>query len=140
MTGSIVLFGDLPASAPLRRVADHFGWSLHCATTPNELALLGRHHDVVAVLFSPTRLGDPWRQSLRKIRSAAPAALPIVCYSFAESLPLQEMTEAGAFHSVHLPFSLDEVRQSFGFASVAMRKQVDRRQDLQAASVSSSVA
>jgi DNA-binding NtrC family response regulator len=69
----------------------------------------------VAVLFNPTSLGLPWDEALRSVLNAFPKAFPILCHGFADNIDWPEVADAGAFHSLPMPFSVAEVRQSLGF-------------------------
>ncbi len=71
--------------------------------------------DVVAVLFSPSSLGLPWDEALRSVLKTFPRAFPILCHGFADHIDWPEVADAGAFHSIPVPFSEAELRQSLGF-------------------------
>lgn len=69
----------------------------------------------MAVLFNPTSLGLPWDEALRSVLNAFPKAFPILCHGFADNIDWPEVADAGAFHTLTMPFSVAEVRQSLGF-------------------------
>jgi len=71
--------------------------------------------DVVAVLFSPSSSGLPWDEALRSVLNVFPGAFPILCHGFADNIDWPEMADAGAFHSIPVPFGVAELRQSIGF-------------------------
>lgn len=60
-------------------------------------------------------MGLSWSEGLRSVKAAAPGALPILCHRFGEAVDWPQAANAGAFHSLLLPFDLREVRQSLGF-------------------------
>ncbi len=99
----------------LDQLVAEFGWSLKQARDLRQLPELKAHHKVVAVLFDPRDLALPWDTALRAILDAAPGALPIVCHGFSDAIDWPTVAEAGGFHSLFLPFSLSELRQSLGF-------------------------
>lgn len=114
--GTVVLVGNLSAERPaLDLLIDKFGWSLEEAGSLGHVAELNAGHNLVAVLFSPRSLALPWDQALRAIVDAAPRALPILCHGFRERIDWPQAARAGAFHSLHLPFCVQEIRQSLGF-------------------------
>lgn len=71
--------------------------------------------DVIAVLFNPSSLGLEWDEALRSVLNAFPRAFPILCHGFADHIDWPGMADAGAFHSIPIPFSVAELRQSLGF-------------------------
>lgn len=114
--GTVVLAGRLPIDKFVLSVAvEEFGWSLKEADSLRSLAELHATNNLAAVLFSPYHLNLPWDQAFHSILEAAPSALPILCHGFAEAIDWPEAAEAGAFHSLLLPLSEREVRQSLGF-------------------------
>lgn len=114
--GTVVLVGSLPVEhLALDFLVAEFGWSFKKADSLSRLAELNVDHNLVTVLFSPKNLALPWEQALRAILDAAPKALPIVCHGFAETIDWPQVADAGAFHSLRLPFDVREVRQSLGF-------------------------
>ena len=114
--GTVVLAGSLPVEhLALDILVAEFGWSLNQASSLRGLAELNADYNVVAVLFSPRSLALPWEHALRGILDAAPGALPILCHRFADAIDWPQVAEAGGFHSLLLPFTRGEVRQSLGF-------------------------
>ncbi len=112
--GAVVLIGSLPIEQlVLDCLAAEFGLSF------KEVDHLGNFknpsEDVVAVLFSPSSLGLPWDEALRSVLHAFPGAFPILCHGFADNIDWPEVAGAGAFHSIPVPFSVAELRQSLGF-------------------------
>jgi len=115
--GTVVLAGGLPIEhLSLDILVAEFGWSLKEVEGLGSLAELNHDHNLVTVLFSPKKLDLPWDEALRSILDAAPRALPIICHGFAEMIDWPQVAHAGVFHSLLLPFSWYEVRQSLGFA------------------------
>ena len=115
MIGSVVLLGGLSKVDIVQQVADQLHVPLHHVGGIQQLAAFSVDGLVAGVLFSPALMGLPWRRALAKIRTAAPAALPILCHRFSDEVEWPEMARAGVFHALHLPFSAHEVRQSLGF-------------------------
>lgn len=107
-------------------LAAEFGWAVAQVLSIRQLAEMKTHGNLVAVLFNPqglglTKLGLTWDQALQAVRETAPEALPIACHGFAERVDWPLLAEAGAFHSLRMPFNLSEVRQSLGFVRDAAR-------------------
>jgi DNA-binding NtrC family response regulator len=114
--GTVVLAGSLPVQGlALDQLVAEFGWSLKQACDLRQLSELNAHQKVVAVLFDPRDLALSWDAALRAILDAAPGTLPIVCHGFADAIEWPQVAEAGGFHSLFLPFSRSELRQSLGF-------------------------
>jgi hypothetical protein len=121
--GTVVLAGRISVEhLRLDALIAEFGWSLINAGDLCRLAELNESKHIVAVLFSPKGLELPWDRALSSTMAAAPHALPILCHGFAEPVDWPVAAEAGAFHSLLLPFKLHEVRQSLGFAWSAMSR------------------
>ena len=113
-TGIVVLLGALPVDHSMfDHLTTEFGWTIQSAAT---LAELSTDQNLAVVLFSPRHMALPWEQALQSVLEAAPRALPILCHTFAETLDWPRAANAGAFHSLLLPFDAREVRQSLGFA------------------------
>lgn len=113
---TVVLAGSVRIEPPaLDLLVAEFGWSFKRADSLGCLAELTAAHNVVSVLFSPKDLDLSWDQALRSVLDAAPGALPILCHGFAETIDWPQAAEAGAFHSLLVPFDLREVRQSLEF-------------------------
>jgi hypothetical protein len=118
--GTVVLAGNARINHPaLDLLVAEFGWSLKRTENLGCLAELSATDSLVAVLFSPKDLDLSWDQALRSILDAAPGALPILCHGFAETIDWPQAAEAGAFHSLLVPFDLREVRQSLEFVRSA---------------------
>lgn len=90
-----------------------FGYSVKEVPTLRHLGTLD--DDLVAVLFSPNAMGLECDEALQHVLRAAPGALPILCHGFAENVDWPRLVDAGAFHSLPMPFSATEVRQTLGF-------------------------
>jgi len=120
--GTVVLIGAMPVEnmAVDLLVAD-FGWSIEKVPNLVDLAKVSRAHNLVAVLFSPQDLAIPWEEALHCVLKAAPRALPILCHGFADKIDWPQVAEAGAFHSLLLPFRESEFRHTLGFISSAKR-------------------
>ena len=120
--GTVVLVGDLPVEhMSFDRLVGQFGWVVKRVDGLGGLENLSVDSDLVTVLFDPKILALPWDKALRSVMIAAPGALPILCHGFAEAVDFAEVTEAGAFHSLLMPFNASEVRQSLGFVWGAQR-------------------
>jgi len=114
--GTVVLLGSLPIERlVLDRLVSEFGFSFKEAERLESVQNLNASDEVVAVFFSPSGLGLPWDEALRSVLNAFPTALPILCHGFADDVDWPEMADAGAFHSIPVPFSVAELRQSLGF-------------------------
>ncbi len=112
--GTVVLVGSLPIERlVLDWLESEFGLSFQEIDTLRSSPNLP--DDVVAVLFSPSSMGLPWDEALRSTLNAFPRALPILCHGFADNIDWPQMADAGAFHSIPVPFSVTELRQSLGF-------------------------
>ena len=112
--GTVVLLGGLPIECfVLACLGSEFGLSFqevanlqNCPNLPD---------DVVAVLFSPSSSGLPWNEALRSVLNAFPGACPILCHGFADHIDWPAAADAGAYHSIPMPFTAAELRQSLGF-------------------------
>ena len=114
--GTVVLAGNLPIRhLALDSLVSGFGWELKHADGLRGLERLSGKHNVVATIFSPVLLDLAWEQALQSVLELAPKALPILCHGFAEEIDWEQAAAAGAFHSLLVPFDLQEVRQSLGF-------------------------
>jgi len=122
---TVVLLGPLPLEGPiLETLASEFGFSFMEAASLSEALALNERNRVVAVLFNPGRLGLCWDETLRCVVKAFPNAFPILCHGFADYFDWPEAADAGAFHSIPVPFNVAELRQSLGFVWMAMHKQI----------------
>ena len=116
----VVLVGNLQVEpVALDFLVLEFGWSFKTVGSLALLRELSATHKLVSVLFSPKDLNLPWDRALRGVLASAPGALPILCHGFTETIDWPQAAEAGAFHSLLLPFDLPEVRQSLGFVRSA---------------------
>lgn len=112
--GTVVLLGSLRVDRPaMDHLVSAFGYSVKEVST---LRQLGDSDDnLVAVFFSPLAMGLESGEALQHILRAAPGALPILCHGFADHVDWPRLVDAGAFHSLPMPFSAAEVRQTLGF-------------------------
>ena len=114
--GTVVLIGSLRTERlALDPLASEFGFAFKEVPNLLDLAGLNLDEDLVAVLFCPDVLGLQSDEALRRVLGAAPGALPILCHGFANQIDWPTLVDAGAFHSLLMPFHLAEVRQSLGF-------------------------
>jgi DNA-binding NtrC family response regulator len=122
MSGIVAFLGHIPVERQsLERLAWKCGWSLKHAGSLSDLAGLNERK-VVCVLFDPKELDKDWRTAVQWVLQAAPDALPIICRRFSEASRGPEIATAGAYHFLHYPFALSEIRQSFGFVLEAQRR------------------
>jgi hypothetical protein len=112
--GTVVLLGSLRVDRPaMDHLVSAFGYLVKEVPTLRHLGNLD--DNLVAVFFSPNAMGLECDEALRHVLLAAPDALPIVCHGFAENVDWPRLVDAGAFHSLPMPFSNAEVRQTLGF-------------------------
>ena len=112
--GTVVLLGSLCVDRPaMDHLVSAFGYSVKEVSTLRQLGTLD--DNLVAVFFSPSAMGIESDEALRYVLRSAPGALPIVCHGFAEHLDWPSLVDAGAFHSLPMPFSPAEIRQTLGF-------------------------
>lgn len=112
--GTVVLLGSLRVDRPaMDHLVSAFGYSVKEVPTLRHLGNLDGN--LVAVFFSPNAMGLECDEALQHVLRAAPGALPILCHGFAENLDWPRLVDAGAFHSLPMPFSATEVRQTLGF-------------------------
>jgi hypothetical protein len=122
MNSTVVIVGELPIDhLALDLLVAEFGWSLKKVADLGCLETFDSDYDPVTILFGPKLLDLPWDKALRSVIAAFPRTLPILCRGFGEHLDLSQVVEAGAFHSLLVPFSVSEVRQSLGFVWCARR-------------------
>lgn len=120
--GTVVLVGTLPVEQlALDRLVAEFGWAVERVPRLDCLAELNRQRNLVAVLFNPEDLTLCWEACLHSVLKAAPQALPVLCHGFAERIHWPQVAEAGAFHSLLLPFRESEFRHTLGFISGAKK-------------------
>jgi DNA-binding NtrC family response regulator len=121
--GTIVVLGTLSSEpAKLDAMVREFGWSFESLTSLEELRNLSAERSVVAILFEPRALGNAWADALQAVLEASPKAFPIVCQSFSETVPWEDLATAGAFHSLSIPLNFRELQQSLGFVWAATRQ------------------
>lgn len=126
--GTVVLLGSLPIERlVLDRLVSEFRFSFKEVEKIESLRNLKMRDDVVAVLFKPSGLGLPWDEALRSVLNAFPRAFPILCHGFAEHVDWPRAADAGAFHSIPVPFSVAELRQSLGFVWEAKKRSQSTR-------------
>jgi DNA-binding NtrC family response regulator len=117
MENAVVVIGSLPVDClRLGEMASEFGWTLEIAADLVHLEAISMDSVPVVVLFDSSSLHAPCQQTLQTILAVAPGALPIVCQRFSDAISWPDLAQAGAFHSLRLPFDPREVRQSLGFA------------------------
>jgi DNA-binding NtrC family response regulator len=123
--GTVVLLGSLGVDRPaMDHLVSEFGYSVKEVST---LRQLGSSNDnLVAVFFSPNAMGLECDEALQHVLRASPGALPIICHGFAENVDWPRLVDAGAFHSLPMPFSAAEVRQTLGFIWGAQRRRETR--------------
>jgi hypothetical protein len=112
----VVMPGSKRANLPpLDAVARDFGWTVG--------ALSGK---TVAALISRDALGSgySWGETLRQLRLALPHVRLITCHGFSDPIDWEELSEAGAFHAIHLPLKENELRQALGFVWEAERRSI----------------
>jgi DNA-binding NtrC family response regulator len=120
MTGNLIV---MPGSAnldlrALQAAAMEFGWTVRFVHDLSKAAS-GR-----AVLFYRDALGPgcSWLDAVRQLKLALPEARLIVCHGLAEAIDWPELCDAGAFHALGLPLSVNEVRKSLGFVLEAEKR------------------
>lgn len=121
--------------AGLRNVADEFGWELAEVRDLSEAVALQAEKKTVAILFHPSALGQysSWVDALARLRKAFPDAHLIACHRLSEPIDWAELSQAGAFESLAVPFQPTEVRQALGFVWEAERRLWDAAGSLAAA-------
>lgn len=123
LKGTVVLLGSLPIERLLlEALTSHFDFAFKKIGNLNEVATSSLDHEVAAVLFNPSSLGLPWDEALSSVLSAFPGAPAILCHGFADHIDWPKAADAGAFHSLPVPFSIAELRQSLGFVWAARRR------------------
>lgn len=120
--GTVALLGNLNIEREVfDAVAAEFDCSVEQASSLSGLRKLDATRHLVAVLFDARNLGLSWTDALKFVMDAAPAALPIVCAGFSETIRWPELADAGAYHLLRLPMDEGEVRRSLGFIWAAKR-------------------
>lgn len=121
--GTVVLLGSLPIERfVLDLLVPEFDFSFEKVKSLGDLPTRNAGDDIVAVLFNPRSLGLESEEALKTVLKAFPKAFPILCHGFADHLDWPELADAGAFHSIPVPFSVAELRQSLGFVWAARQK------------------
>lgn len=121
--GTVVLLGSLPIERfVLDLLVPEFDFSFKEVKSLGDLPTRNAGDDVVAVLFNPRSLGLESEDALKSALNAFPKAFPILCHGFADYFDWPELADAGAFHSIPVPFSVAELRQSLGFVWAARQK------------------
>lgn len=118
LNGMIILLGDVPR-AGLDHVAREFGCSTERVESFEDLRNIHDRDKIAAVFFEPHAFKLSWQTALKLVLDAAPSAFPIVCRRFSDLIDWPALAEAGAFHTVTVPFDEVEVRHSLGFVWAA---------------------
>jgi DNA-binding NtrC family response regulator len=107
----------------LQAVAGNFGWMVGSSSDTGEVTA----SEPVAALVSRDALapGQTWAETLRQLRLALPGIRLITCHGFSDPIDWQELSEAGAFHAIHVPLKENELRQALGFVWKAERRRGD---------------
>ena len=115
----------------LQTAAEEFGCAVDLIHHLHEAIALQTRVNPVALLFHRDALGPgcPWTDAIRLLRKTIPEARLIACYGFAEPVEWEELSDAGAFHSLVLPLKESEVRQSLGFIGQAEKRGHDGADD-----------
>jgi hypothetical protein len=120
MIGHLIV---MPGSAnldfqALQTAAREFGWAVKVAQYPRDAA------SARAVFFYRDALGPgcSWLDAVRQLRLALPETRLIACHGLAEAIDWPELCDAGAFHALGLPLSVNEVRKSLGFLLEAEKR------------------
>lgn len=124
---TVVLLGNFPFEAPaFRRAVEEAGWTLEVANDFDGLREMSTFRRPAAILLDAPGQGLSWQEALQTARQVDPEALLIACHRFSESLNWPALAEAGAFHSLALPFDASEVRQSLAFVGAAWMRRASR--------------
>lgn len=114
--GTVVLLGTMPIERfVLDGLVSEFRFLFKKVEMLQNMPNPNLRDDVIAVLFNPSTLGLEWDEALRSVVKAFPKSFPILCHGFADHINWPEMADAGAFHSIPVPFKVAELRQSLGF-------------------------
>lgn len=132
LTDSIVI---MPGSnrvelRALRSVAREFGWGVEVAADVGEVATARKRRRPVAVLAFSNALGPgySWVETIRLLRLTLPNVRLVVCHAFSEPIDWPRLSDAGAFHSLRLPLTENELRQGFGFVWEAEQRLANANQ------------
>ncbi len=106
-----------PDLTMLNEAAARVGWKLEFARDLQEFRANPRCRNADAVFLQREAAGPQysWAEAVRRVRAIAEQARVVVCHGFGETINWDELSEAGAFHALALPFRENEVRQSVGF-------------------------
>lgn len=110
----VAVLGNVPHGA-INFVAPEFGCAVETVDSFENLEQVYVRGNIVAVFFEPHAFKLSWHIALKSVLNPAPAALPIVCHQFSDLIDWPSLAEAGAFHTIPIPFNEAEVRQSLGF-------------------------
>jgi hypothetical protein len=101
----------------LSLVAQEFAWSVETVSNPAEATTLAHTRRIAAVFFHREVFGESctWRDALRELRMTLPEAHLIPCHGFSDPIDWDQLSDAGAFHSLWLPLKENELRQCLGF-------------------------
>jgi hypothetical protein len=115
---------DCPA---LEKIAAEYGWRTRVPAHPDQVEAIGASGQTRAVLFSRDAFGAgySWREVISLLKASFPGAPLVALHGFSELTGWQELSEAGAFHSLWLPLKDNEVRQSLGFLARRYSKTED---------------
>ncbi len=114
----VVMPGPSPMDlSSLDTVAEEFGWKIVLVKDPDQVENIRVSHMPLAVLFHRDAFGPgySWSEAIRLLRRLVPGVSLVALQGFSETADWQELSEAGAFHSLWLPLKTNEVRQSLGF-------------------------
>ena len=116
---------DLPI---LQTTAMEFGFVVDVVGNLGEVARVTKPGRTAALLFHRDALGlkCSWPEAVRFLKGMAPEVRLIACHGFSEEIDWDELSEAGAFHSLVLPLKENEVRQSLGFLREAESRTGER--------------
>jgi DNA-binding NtrC family response regulator len=119
----VALFGKLSTRcAALAPLAGEFGFSIKQVPDIDSLRRLGSDCRVIAVLVETAGLEISGTEALQSIQNAAPSAKLIACRRFSDNILWTQLAGAGAFHDLHMPFDLLELRQAMGFVWAAQQR------------------
>lgn len=112
----------------LNTVAGEFGWDVEVAHDLDQVEAIGAPRRTRGVLFNRDAFGPgySWQEAIRLLRALLPGVCLVALYGFSETVDWQELSDAGAFHSLWLPLKENEVRQSLGFLARLPAGQVGR--------------
>jgi hypothetical protein len=98
----------------LSGLTSEFGWKLRIVDRIADVRASGPDR-AAAILFHNEALKCPWLEAVGRLRRAAPLARLVACHGFADGVEWAELRNAGVFHTLWLPFTESELRQSLGF-------------------------